>query len=238
MPSSELNSPKPEPSAEFVAKATSELNNLLQIISGSSSALEKTANAEQVAEYKEMLKTSIDRAELLGRELGNRAGGAAEKSICNTTPSIGPKKNKGKAQPGRRHTIMVVDDEKMALTLIERLLREAGYDVMAAQSSFEAIDAFRKEPHRYAMVLLDFSLPFMDGAEVFRRLREIRNSIPVVLCTGFILQERLSEMLNSGLTGFLRKPVPPDELLGIVRKTLQSLMYTLDGRGADVPLAG
>src|ERR1700745_3551731 len=125
MPPSEFNTSKPEPSAEFVAKATSELNNLLQIISGSSSALEKTANAEQVAEYKEMLKASIDRAELLGRELGDRAGGAAEKSICNTAASIGPKKKKGNAQPSRRHTIMVVDDEKMALTLIERLLRDA-----------------------------------------------------------------------------------------------------------------
>src|ERR1043165_3502365 len=105
MPPSEYNTSKPEPSAEFVAKATSELNNLLQIISGSSSALEKTANAEQVAEYKEMLKASIDRAELLGRELGTRAGGVAERSICNTTVLPSARKKKAGPQPSRRQTI-------------------------------------------------------------------------------------------------------------------------------------
>src|SRR6185437_1444841 len=112
MPPSESNTPRPEPSAEFVAKATSELNNLLQIISGSSSALEKTKGSEQTAEYMDMLKASIDRGELLGRELGSRAGGTLEKSICNTNVSAPPKKKKGN-QPARRHAIMVVDDEKM-----------------------------------------------------------------------------------------------------------------------------
>jgi CheY-like chemotaxis protein len=239
MQPSEPNNPRPEPSPEFVAKATSELNNLLQIISGSSSALEKTTNTQDAAEYMQMLKSSVDRAELLGRELGSRAGGTAEKAICNSEASSFFRNKKGNESPASRHAIMVVDDEKMALTLIERLLGQAGYDVVVAQSGFEAIDAFRKEPHRYAMVLLDFSLPFMDGSEVFRRLREIRNNIPVVLCTGFILQERLREMMGSGLNGFLRKPVPPDELLSIVRSTLQTAMYSRDASQTDdVPLAG
>jgi CheY-like chemotaxis protein len=239
MSPSESNKPQPEPSAEFVAKATSELNNLLQIISGSSSALEKTKKKEDAAEYMQMLKAGIDRAELLGRELASRAGGTAEKAICNTEVSKFVKKKKGNQSPSPRQTVMVVDDEKMALTLIERLLREGGYDVVVAQSGFEAIDFFRKEPHRYSLVLLDFSLPFMDGSETFRRLREIRNNIPVVLCTGFILQERLTEMMGCGLTGFLRKPVPPDELLAVVRSTLQTAMYSRDGGDTGgMPLAG
>src|SRR2546423_294423 len=214
MSPSEPNKFPPEPSAEFVARATSELNNLLQIISGSSSALEKSTKSEEAAEYMQMLKASIDRAELLGRELASRAGGTAEKAICNSEVSSFLKKKGNQPSPPRQ-TILVVDDEKMALTLIERLLGEAGYDVVVAQSGFEAIEFFRKEPQRYSLVLLDFSLPFMDGSETFRRLRALRSNIPVVLCTGFILQERLSEMMASGLTGFLRKPVPPDELLTV-----------------------
>src|SRR3954470_1798599 len=176
----------PVTSTDFVAKATSELNNLLQIISGSSSALEKKAQSdEQTAEYMQMLRTSIDRAELLGRELAARAGGTSEKAICNSAVPQFLKKKQANQPPAPRQTVLVVDDEKMALTLIERFLREANYDVVTAQSGFEAIEFFRREPHRFSMVLLDFSLPFMDGAETFRRLREIRNSIPVVLCTGF-----------------------------------------------------
>ena len=228
MTTSDSHQNDPPASTEFVAKATSELNNLLQIISGSSSALEKVSKGDQqTMEYLQMLRASIDRAELLGRELATRAGGTAEKAICNTDVAAFLKKE-GNRQKTARPTILVVDDEKMALTLIERFLREAGYDVVVAQSGFEAIDFFRRDPLRYSLVLLDFSLPFMDGEETFRRLRELRNNIPVVLCTGFILQERLTGMLDQGLSGFLRKPVPPDELLAVVRSTLQIKRYSRD----------
>lgn len=228
MSDSESNkTPSPEPSTEFVARATSELNNLLQIISGSRAALEKSKHADQDTEYFQMLRASVDRAEVLGQELASRAGGTAEKAISNTEVGtfLKKKSNRGKSV---RQTVLVVDDEKMALTLIERFLREAGYDVVVAQSGFEAVDFFRREPHRYSLVLLDFSLPFMDGEEVFRRLRDIRNNIPVVLCTGFILQEKLTGMLGQGLNGFLRKPVPPDELLAVVKSTLQRSLYSQD----------
>ena len=226
MPTSDSDHTAPTPSAEFIAKATSELNNLLQIIAGSSSALEKTASCDQhSAEYLEMLRTSVNRAELLGQELAKRSGGTIEKTISHSDmPAFLNKKKPARTQ-STKQGILVVDDEKMALTLIERLLREAGYDVGVAHSGFEAVDLFRREPMRFSLVLLDFSLPFMDGEETFRRLREIRNNIPVVLCTGFILQDRLAKMMGSGLTGFLRKPVPPDELLTIVRSTLQAAIY-------------
>lgn len=239
MPTSDSDNTTPVASSEFVAKATSELNNLLQIISGSSAALEKGAKTdEQTAEYLQMLRASIGRAELLGEELASRAGGTAEKAICSADISAFLKKKTDKLQPTRQ-TILVVDDEKMALTLIDRLLREAGYDVVLAQSGFECIDFFRREPLRFSLVLLDFSLPFMDGAETYRRMREIRSDIPVLLCTGFILKERLTEMMGMGLIGFLRKPVPPDELLAVVRSTLQSAMYSRAVTGGDgMSLAG
>ncbi|HJT82207.1 MAG TPA: response regulator [Chthoniobacterales bacterium] len=217
-----------EPSSEFVAKATSELNNLLQIISGSRSALEQAnRNEQETAEYFDMLRASVDRAEVLGQELANRAGGTAEKAICNAEVGTFLKKKSDRTK-AIRQTILVVDDEKMVLTLIGRFLRDAGYEVVTAQSGFEAVDFFRREPLRYSLVLLDFSLPFMDGGEVFRRLREIRNNIPVVLCTGFIVQEQLKGMLGQGLSGFLRKPVPPDELIAVVKSTLQRAMYSQD----------
>src|SRR5215210_7593874 len=198
MASSESEKPNPVASKEFMAQASSELNNLLQIIAGSSSALEKANTDGQSAEYLEMLRTSIDRAEVLGRELASRAGGTGERAICNSEVA-GFLKKKSDHQKPPLQTILVIDDEKMALTLIERFLREAGYDVVVAQSGFEAMDFFRREPYRYSLVLLDFSLPFMDGEETFRRLRELRNDIPVVLCTGFILQDKLAGMLGQGL---------------------------------------
>lgn len=238
MPTSDSDKSSAGAPSDFVARATSELNNLLQIISGSSSALEKTVNPNDASnEYLQMLRASIDRAELLGQELASQAGGTAEKVLCNADVDAFLKKKSDRLQPSPQ-TILVVDDEKMALTLIERLLREAGYAVVTAQSGFECLDAFRRDPLRFSLVLLDFSLPFMDGSETFRRLREIRNNIPVVLCTGFILQDRLTELMGQGLTGFLRKPVPPNELLNLVKSTLQTARYSRATGEDSLPVAG
>ncbi len=63
-------------------------------------------------------------------------------------------------------------------------------------------------------------MPFMSGDETFRRLREISPDARVVLTTGFIHQHVLDRMLAEGLAGFIRKPVPPGELLGFVEKVL------------------
>jgi CheY-like chemotaxis protein len=132
-----------------------------------------------------------------------------------------------------KHSILVVDDEPMALTLMERVLGEAGFHVVTAQSGFECIDIFRQQPYRFDAVLLDLSLPFMDGEEVFARLRDIRAEIPVVLCTGFIQQETLNRLMASGLTGFLRKPIAPEEIVGVVRSALESVKYTGGHWNAD-----
>jgi CheY-like chemotaxis protein len=238
MDTSESDKGNKKASPEFIAAAASELNNLLQIIAGSSTALERVAKSDQqAAQYLEMIQASVERAETLGHEMARQSGGAGQKSIRHSEIA-GFLKNKNQTKP-RRQTVLVVDDEKMALTLIERILREADYDVVVAQSGFECVDLFRRQPHRFSLVLLDLSLPFMDGEETFRRMRQIRADIPVILCTGFILQDRLSEMLAAGLTGFLRKPVPADELLSVVKSTLQNAMYSRGNVDPDgMPAAG
>jgi CheY-like chemotaxis protein len=227
---------KSGPSPELVAQATSELNNLLQVISGSTSAIEKVVKGDEAAApYIEMLHASVDRAENVAHELAKQAGGAANKVLCR--PQVNSRTGAPTA-PGHP-SILIVDDEKMALSLMDRLLVEAGYDVVAAQSGFECLDLFRRQPRRFALVLLDLTLPFMDGQETFRRLREIRAEVPVVLCTGFIAQERLREMMESGLCGFLRKPVSPEELLATVQSTLATVRYTQDRlTNDDLPVAG
>jgi len=75
-------------------------------------------------------------------------------------------------------------------------------------------------------VLLDLTMPFMDGEETFQRLREIRADVPVVLFTGFVQQERLERLMNAGLVGFLRKPLAPDEIVSFVRSMLQTVKYS------------
>jgi CheY-like chemotaxis protein len=218
--------PRKSLSKESVSKAASELNNLLQIISGTSAEIENMWGATEGSEQSlNMLRASIQRAESVAAQLTAQAGGADERVVMHSELASLVKPQKISAMPQAKPTILVVDDESMALVLIKRLLTEAGYHAVTAQSGFEALDVFRRQPHAFQLVLLDLTMPFMDGEETFRRLREIRPNIPVVLCTGFIQRSRLDKMMKDGIAGFLRKPLAPDEIVEHVRGVLASLKY-------------
>lgn len=228
-------------SKEALSKATSELNNLLQIISGTSAEIGNLCEgSESSGEYLNMLRTSIDRAEAVASQLSEQAGGADQKVLINPELTSFPSPKTITQMPQAKPTILVVDDESMALVLIKRLLSGAGYHVATAQSGFEALDIFRRQPQTFQLVLLDLTMPFMDGEETFHRLREIRSDVPVVLCAGFIRSDRLDRLMNSGIAGFLRKPLAPDELVDHVRAVLASLKYSREAGplAESSPIAG
>ena len=206
-------------------KAASELNNLLEIIAGTSSLIENIWDGNDGSEkYFAMLRASIDRAADIAAEFVAQAGGSNEKALLH--PDLAAFERRGKAPkrpaPARR-CILAVDDEPMNLVLATRILSPAGFEVVTAQSGFECLDLFRKGPSRYDLVLLDLSMPFMDGEETFGRLKAIAPNVVVLLSTGFIEQERLDRMLDAGMSGFLRKPHRPAELVTHVNAVLQSV---------------
>jgi CheY-like chemotaxis protein len=233
---SESGAPANSPTA-----ATSELNNLLEIISGTSAAIENIWDGNDGSQkYFDMLRTSVDRAAQVTAQLVEHAGGSDKKVLFhpelaaltkpkNTTPPAAPATP---APDKKRQSLLVVDDEPMALVLFKRILSEAGFDVVTAQSGFECLDLFRKRPRHFDLVLLDLTMPFMDGEETFGRLRSIRPDVVVLLSTGFIVQERLDRMLSAGMAGFLRKPHRPAELVAHIRAVLESVKLARAGCAA------
>jgi CheY-like chemotaxis protein len=220
-------------SSESISKAASELNNLLQIISGTSAEIESMwEGSDSVEKYLDMLRASTERAESVAAQLSRQAGGVDQKMLMHPDLSRFATSKKVAQMPAQKPGILVADDEEMALTLVKQLLTVAGYNVTTAQSGFECLDLFRRRPHAYQLVILDLTMPFMDGEETFQRLREIQPDIPVVLCTGFIQAERLQQLMNAGLTGFLRKPLAPDEIISSVRSILESVKYSRTAGGA------
>jgi CheY-like chemotaxis protein len=145
--------------------------------------------------------------------------------------SFAKPKKRSPAPAKKRQSLMVVDDEPMALVLAKRILAEADFEVATAQSGFECLDLFRKRPRHFDLILLDLSMPFMDGEETFRRLREINPNVVALLSTGFLApaQERIERMLAGGLAGFLRKPHRPDELLAQVQAVLEKMKVSRGG---------
>ena len=206
-------------------KAASELNNLLEIIAGTSSLIENIWDGNDGSEkYFKMLRASIDRAADITAELVSQAGGSDEKVLLHPELAAFAPRRKAPAPPTpSKRCILAVDDEPMNLVLAKRILSPAGFEVITAQSGFECLDLFRKGPARYDLVLLDLSMPFMDGEETFERLKNISPHVVVLLSTGFIEQERLDRMLAAGMSGFLRKPHRPAELVAHVNAVLQSV---------------
>lgn len=139
----------------------------------------------------------------------------------------------GRTLSARPRRILVVDDEPAARVLAHRVFSEAGFEVITIQSGFECLERFRKQPHRFDLILLDLSMPFMDGEETFRRLRVIHPDVVVLLSTGFMAQERVDRMLAAGMAGFIRKPHRPDELLARVQAILEDVKMSRAGCAAS-----
>jgi CheY-like chemotaxis protein len=228
-----------QPATETLSKASSELNNLLQIISGATAFIEEnSAGKESAAENLGVLRSTIGRAERLAATLARQAGGTDKKELMHPDMASFIRGRNSRSTKSQVRSVLLVDDEEMALTLVKRVLVGAGFEVTTASSGFQCLDLVRRQQHVYDLVLLDLTMPFMDGEETFKRLREIRADLPVVLCTGFIQQERLSRLMSAGLAGFLRKPIAADEIVSFVRATFANVKYT---RGSfdphSIPLA-
>ena len=115
-------------------------------------------------------------------------------------------------QPGGQ--VLVVDDEPQVLKTASRMLERLGCEVVMADSGEVAIQRFSENPSGFGWVLLDVTMPGMDGVECMRRLREIRPDIRVVMSSGYN-----AEALESSAA------VRPDDFLGkpYTFKTLQEL---------------
>lgn len=213
------------------SKVASELNNLIQIISGTSSLIENIWEGRPGSEkYFEMLRASIERAEQVTAQLVAQAGGTNRKRLLpsNLEQRFDEALIAG-APNQRKHSILVVDDEPMALELLHGVLSDAGYEVAVAQSGFESLDLFRRDTQAFDLILTDLSMPLMDGEETFERLRQMSPTVNVVLMAGFVDSGRLEKMMNNGLSGFVGKPFAPVEILAVVTSVISAADQSKEG---------
>jgi two-component system, cell cycle sensor histidine kinase and response regulator CckA len=120
-------------------------------------------------------------------------------------------------------TILVVDDEPLVLSLARTALERVGYRVLVAASGTEAEEIMKGNPSDVAVVILDVTMPGMNGEEAFRRLKLIRPDVPVILSTGHSETETASRFAGLGLAGFLQKPYTASQLAEKIRSAFQPL---------------
>lgn len=135
----------------------------------------------------------------------------------NQNPAMASSWSERSVSVPKDHILLVDDDEKLA-TVVKEYLAQNGFEVSTANNGSIAIEVF--ETGQFDLVLLDLMLPDIDGLEVCRRLRTIRN-IPVLMLTakGDPLDRIVG--LEIGADDYVAKPFEPRELLARIRAILR-----------------
>ena len=126
----------------------------------------------------------------------SREGSAPSIPISKTLPPFG--RAAGLA--------LVVDDESHVRTLVAKILAMLGFSVVTAADGLEAVDVFQREKDRLGVVLLDLTMPRMDGEQAFLEMNRINPRVPVVLMSGFSEKLTLDRFAVTPPAGFLAKP--------------------------------
>jgi PAS domain S-box-containing protein len=123
---------------------------------------------------------------------------------------------------GKGQLILVVDDEAAILALAQSTLETYGYRVLTAASGPSAILTFSREHEDIQLVLMDKSMPFMDGATTITALRKIRADVKIIATSGHDLKKSGGTELRLKTAGLLEKPFTVERLLNIVHDVLKS----------------
>jgi len=115
--------------------------------------------------------------------------------------------------------VLVVDDEAVVGQSFDRVLSEKGYEVNTALSGEEALR--KVGTNGYDLVFTDIKMPGMDGLEVAKRIKEMNPWVPVVVVTGYGTEDNEARAEEIGVSGFLRKPLSPEVIEWITKKTLK-----------------
>jgi CheY-like chemotaxis protein len=115
-----------------------------------------------------------------------------------------------------RGTVLVVDDEEAIRHLAQSALTDAGFTVVLTANGEEALDQVRRNPTQFDAVLLDLTMPKLDGEDTLMALRMIAPSLPVVLTSGFHEQSLAQRFVGRGLADFLPKPFRASKLVALL----------------------
>jgi len=107
---------------------------------------------------------------------------------------------------------LVIDDDQGVREAASRLLEHFGFRVVSAVNGRHGVEVFQQHEAEVVLVLLDMTMPEMNGEETFREIRRIRADVPVILSSGYNEIEATRRFTSKGLAGFLQKPFTPKEL--------------------------
>jgi CheY-like chemotaxis protein len=121
-------------------------------------------------------------------------------------------------------TILLVDDEESLIALGARMLEPLGFNVLTAVDGLQAVELYRERGKEIDLVLMDLTMPHLDGAKAFGELRRLNPDVRVILASGYSHEDVASRFAGKGLDGVLQKPYTLLKL----RESLAGLMPVAD----------
>ncbi len=116
-------------------------------------------------------------------------------------------------------TILVVDDEKNYLVVMEALLTDEGYDVVTANNPRKAVAIVQEDPPD--LLVTDMKMPHMSGLELMRSVKAMHPSLPVIILTAYGTVETAVSAMKEGADHYLLKPFDNDEMKLVVKRVLE-----------------
>ena len=133
--------------------------------------------------------------------------------LVTTTTNKVEKMGRESVIDGAGRTVLVIDDESFVLDLLTDVFTDAHFTVLQSLNPVEGIELYRKHQQEIVVVILDYSMPGMDGKAAFDELVKINKEVAVLLCSGYTEEEIKSAFGDSRPLGFIKKPYRPSELL-------------------------
>jgi PAS domain S-box-containing protein len=122
--------------------------------------------------------------------------------------------------PEGSEKILIVDGEKDIARLMQLILEGLGYETVTCTQSVKALEIFKASPASFDLILSDLAMPELSGAQLIKKIRDIRMDIPVIISTSFKNKETAKVMKELELQGLLKKPALKQDIAGVIRKVL------------------
>jgi two-component system cell cycle sensor histidine kinase/response regulator CckA len=144
---------------------------------------------------------------------------AAEEAASAVLPGPGTAPELAPSRTGE--TILLVDDEALVRRIGRTLLSKLGYKIIEAADGLEAVELCRARGEHIDLVLLDLTMPNLTGKETFARLHEMRPELPVLICSGYLVDlDEFTRECGACPEGFVQKPYSFEDMAEMVRRTL------------------
>lgn len=140
---------------------------------------------------------------------------------------VGKRVKKTKSQPVEKKstyrlkgTVLLADDEMLVRKVGKALLDKAGMKVLEAEDGQQALEMYHQHKDDIDLLILDYSMPKMNGAAIFDAVRKDRPDVPVIVSSGYADLDDINRMLQQG-AHFVKKPFRVHELLSTAQKSLK-----------------